>query len=1267
MTKKKERRVGSTAPPPRLPSEILQEYLYSLTDRPAVNVCNVATGLGKTFNGFDFIVKVGMKHYPYCVYIVPQRKQRDNAVEELRENLRIYGVSENDCLVLRSTIDQINLSYDRKYYESLSAELTELCNRPGTELTTHIYCGECQETIRKVTQLVSAIRQNEAYRTEVTATLSENELVAADKELRDQLRRILRSLPTLHLNDDPKDMEGLQRNISQSSGILSTITRLYPWLEIYRKKIIICTATKYLQPLNMVVNPPVNLTTWPPMKNSLLVVDESDAVYQDWLKALVTQPTSRTIMKIYSQLTELCTMLASAGENIPTRHPCRQELTDIISKVTTACAGLMENTGLDKHSKIMVHHSMEKQRYCVFHTAEARYVCSDKSRGLRIEQDRENNQYVITAVPVPPHSGETEDESSGNIPANDVYVFATRAIGIMEYAAREISRAAVKLFEEELQRNRHILCGKRKGEYRPVSMETSVGNILHYLNITGRAAGKDITATLRHLGNLSVYQQNIPPFTGDYTHYNRGWQLVNILTDKAIALEDHYASDFACQAERMTPEKIIMHLYRRMNMTVVLLSATAASRSLSTNFNISYLKHMLAADFRMMPPDVVHRIEEAMNRYLPDETERPVVCTAMESTVFGPAGLDGTDLVPTGVEELFPPGMQTCGRDFFKSLAHELQQHFGNKPAPENRKSVQLYVDRYYKLLKAYKAFSADADLTSGLCLGSRLPGSGIEWNLDLLEQGAALIDGRIGTAGEYRYGQLPENMERRLYGVSTASYAAALSQVHSLWGQGKKALIVSTYQTLGAGMNLDYRTKDMSAVTGRALPYRKPAADGSVRKDVDSIILMDIRNYRPYNRFHRAEKQEVKKEELARYIAHLLAMQYCGKIAHLRVRQEIAHILSTGTSSFSDRNPDLRYDMLDYQLYLVTQAMGRISRTTLKGRKTRIWYDASLEESIARADMTESHTYEFRQLHAHAAANRENDRKRSLAPATRTYIYMANTVRNREVKLKSAALAYYHRPVGEVRDYTTSVQEYLARLHEAFMKYPTLQEQPQGDVPEGLLWHYLHTPDQVDRYHVTFEEGSDMVVNGLSLTQTTTHKVCVTEEATHLDKLMRNDICRKYFERKEYATRLTPGCYILPPYQLLTTYKGCIGEVCFKAIMEAVCPDICLKRFSGSLYEIADFYIEGLALMFDVKNYQPDNPCYLTQRDQLPNIRHKQEKAQRRLVVVNVLHSKEHPYKDMQEAVYINGLIDAATGQLIMENIEELKRIINYSKNEKV
>ena len=1265
MTKRKERRIASTAPPPRLPSEILQEYLYGLTDRPAVNVCNVATGLGKTFNVFDFIVNVGMRHYPYCVYIVPQRKQRDNAEKELKANLSIYGATEKDCLVLTSTIDRIYLSYDRKHYESLSTELTELCNRPDTELTTRMYCGECQETIRKVTQLVSAIRQNEVYRTDVTTALSESELITADKELRDKLRRILRSLPGLHLNDDPKDTEGLQCNISQSSRILPTITLLYPWLDIYRKKVIICTATKYLQPLDMVVNPPVNLTTWQALKNSLLVVDESDAVYQDWLKTLIAQPSGRSIKRIYSQLTELYTMLASAGENIPTRHPCRQELTDIISKVTTACAELMGNTGLDKHSKIMVHRSMEKQRYCVFHTAEARYVCSDKSRGLRIVQDRESNHHEITAVPVPLHSSDTGDENSGNIPPDDVYVFSTKAIGIMEYAAREISRAAVKLFEEELQRNRDILCGKRKGEYRPASVETALGNILHYLNITGHAGGKDITATLRHLGNLSAYQQNIPPFAADYTHYNRGWQLVNILMDKTIALEDHYASDFTSLAERMTPEKIIMHLSKRLNMTVVLLSATAASRSLSTNFNISYLRHMLAADFRMMPTDVVRRIEEAMNRYLPDKKERPVVCTAMVGTVSGPAGPDGSDLVPTHAAELFPPGMQTCGRDFFKSLANVLQQHFSNKSAPENRKSVQLYVDRYHKLLKAYKEFSEDPDLTSCLCLGSRLPGSAIEWNLDLLEQGAALIDGRIGLPNGYRFGQLPDDLERRLYGVNTANYTTALSRVQRLWGQGKKALIVSTYQTLGAGMNLDYHTKDTDAVTGRALPYRHPAADGSVSKDVDGIILMDIRNYRPYNRYNRAESQEVKAEELSRYIAHLLAMQYSGKIAHLRVRQEIAHILSSGRSSFSDRNPDLKYDMLDYQLYLVTQAMGRISRTTLKGRKTRIWYDSSLEESIARADMTESHTYEFRQLHAHAAACRENDRQRLQAAATRMYIYKSNTVRNREVKLKSAALAYYHHPVGEVRDYTAGVQEYLARLHECFMKYPTLQEHPQDDVPEGLLWHYLHAPEPIDRYHVTFEEGSDMVVNGLNLTRTDVHNVCVEEAATHLDKLMRNDICRRYFERKGYATGLKPGCYILPPYQMLSTYKGCIGEACFKAIMETVCPDICLKRFGGTLYEIADFYVEGLALMFDVKNYQPYNPCYLTQRDRLVNIRHKQKKAQRRLVVINMLSSEEHPYKDVQEAVYINGLIDAATGRLIMENIEELKRIINYSKNE--
>ena len=1229
------------------PSEYLTEYFDSIPDKSGLYVLNLPTGSGKTHNIFRFINGKGRKHYPFCIYVVPQRKQRENAYDEYQSAIKKYGIDKDECLILYGAVEQAEMSYTQKVHEEIREQLVVLdCRTDDVEINAYI-----KEAIKVMEELMIALQ----YRIDFPMLKKIENGIAGDKAvgrldtmLRIELRKILVGVLGKKRHEEPESRKEMNENVEMCKTVLPSIVKLYPWLGLYKCKTVLCTASKFLYSLPMLINPDIMLFNSELTEKSLVVLDESDGVYQDWRNQLLTNPSARTVYGLYNTFNKVCNSLLAAKGKIPFNHVCVNEIERLITETGQKRDSLLEAVGMYPGLDIYTAIQPEKQRFCVFHADENRHLLTTRGKEM-VDTDLGHNEE--------------------NVKLDSVYSVAREMVSILQYVASNLSNI-VNVYMERQKKQEYEdsqNAGKKVEEKKVnvVMFDKAVSNILHKVNLD-KLDGEIIEA-IKRMGNLYSYNNRMDLFADDYSHYDKGWMMVFLRFDKQDKIKNNCRTEINYLAHNVSSEKIIRYMIQNRNMTVALMSATASSTSLSTNFNLEYLKTVLDKDMMHIPTQVLKDWEKSMEQYIPDLEQRPVVCMQLPEGEFEQGKLDGTNYIPKGAENLFPEGMRNVGMLFLRELGRMLD----NSVVGSENKTVEYYMAQYYKFFTAYKNFHEDTKLHSALCLSERLPkdsrlDGGMRWNKTVLSQGAALIDGRISSAADYSFMRLPVQFEDSLVYISSAEYDKEVEELLKDWEAGKKRMAVSSYKTVGAGMNLAYRIPEGIRTTGRKLPYMNDIPDRNIKKDIDCIVLMDITGHRNFNRYSAKTGDDVELQ-IYQYITFLLALQFNGKISYGKVRSEISQVIAFGQSILNDKMLGLVEDLKQYQLYKIVQSMGRISRSTIKGMKTTVMYDGKLLNGIADAPDNLAYTFEMRclQQHARKLVMADGGAKQQKQKEKLQDYLILNRCESSRSKIKSriaGALAFYKKQGGEVPEYTKRLQEHVEKIKTFICQYPTLEEKDMNGLASCLLWNYIGQGQNGAEYSVMFEEGKDLVVKNFSAIRANGY-TDVNEQATYLPLLVQNKDVREWFMQEKIALSWNKGQYILAPYQALSTYKGCIGEQAFASVMHGFFK-VKLEKLMGGLYEVGDWVDLSRGLLFDVKNYAPVRPTFLCEKDLLPNYRHKLEKSGMKLVVVNVLCNHDNPVIDDSlldgKVVFINGIINSTTGQLISKSVEYMVQLLN-------
>jgi len=1218
------------------PSDIIGAVLRLITCKKGLYVLDFATGGGKTYNVFDLTVTSGCEHYDKIIYLVPQKKQRDNGYEEYRKAAARHGIQPKECLVLESNVDHLLRMYEKGMMTTLHRQLETVLTKYGKKPLVQVAVENVKETVKTLSDNLKFLSDSRRLQ---LALPDQVESVTDEWAFRlyTGLNALIKEVAADRLQPRPATMEEHLSNVAVCREVIGCICSLYPQLEIYEKRVIICTATKYMYPLKMMTNPELCLYNDDLIKNSLVILDESDAIYKDMKKVMLEAVSSRTVQDLYAHLKDIFTAFGFVKDRISDANPWKKRIKETVEWALAEAEGILSSLQLDNYASLLMPEPPGRRRLMMFSNNELGSILPRDVHAVTLHSDRSKQHLVVDL-----HE-ETTNRETGSTSEASVLQFAVR---IMQLLTRLAGRLGSIIESRDEFYSQQMIVGENRVSLFYRSKESSVKYILGEANLQ---PGTRLYNTIVKLGNMHRYSRDIPSRKEDFSIYNMGWVMLLMNTVHEQPMDGMKKQDFCFFTQNQLPEKLLVHQIEQQGNTVILLSATAGSESLGTNFNLKYLHHVLRDSYYKLSKQVTDRFQQAVLEILPINEGWRVTPHMLPE-----AKLTTATLKPSDVEGLFPPQTRESGVRFFGELANRLE--LSCRETKGAGADAGYYLTRYYKFFYMFRSF-CDGKQRSGICFCPPRPGEGlsdsesVKWSRALLTTGCALIEGRTEKG---------EGNDGVLCYVTSENYDRMMARVCEDWSKGKKRLIVTSYRTMGAGMNLDYPVPEGAAVKGHLPQYLSSLPGYVPRQDVEMVCLMEVTGYREYTKC--TAPVQADNHSLYNYIVHLLALQYNGHLSYMKVRDEISMLLSSGTSTMNNDDARLYNDMCAYRLDIVKQALGRICRTTLKGEETVIWYDASLQDCIVRSSQEGTYTYEFLVLKDYVRGYMSHGNAGRLAAMERhgrseQVVNQCNNTRNTYNRLLGIALSKYHTLQDGQDERQLQAQAMLSKLQEEMLRNPDGRLAPLRE----QLYCRFETP--VTGYYAELRKGEDSLVDRISLTpdKGTTE---VNIRVTGLDDLMKVEFIREYFKQKGYATRLQPSCYLLQPYLMLSVYKGLIGETAFDAIVKH-CFGLATRHLRGNMYETGDRMIEGVDLIWDVKNYRPDSGGGDGDTDLWINLRHKRRKADMPIVTVKVLCTTDNVLLANEDGyMFLPGLVNINTGRPVYNSIMIMRQLINNYKN---
>lgn len=524
----------------------------------------------------------------------------------------------------------------------------------------------------------------------------------------------------------------------------------------------------------------------------------------------------------------------------------------------------------------------------------------------------------------------------------------------------------------------------------------------------------------------------------------------------------------------------------------------------------------------------------------------------------------------------------------------------------EDAKTKSYYFLIELKLAYLYKQI-CENEIYSFIAFENRFPKAGEDFDLDRLL--ALFEDLRIQN-----------NYSKIIFEViNSQDFDEKLNNVREHLLQGEKVFVLTTYQTVGSGKNIQYKIPEM-------LEHMVVRTENDTRatKDFEAIYLATPTNLLQILRYDSEDKYT----DLAKYLFHQEYLYKNDYISYPHMKYNIANGFRQAffgeSNSFYPKNGDL----YAHTLKIIIQAIGRICRCRNKNKNIYIFSDKEVVERIQRignSKLPKLLNEEFRALLKTNVSSAINvDRIQEYSRQSKSAFYAirgkAWTVRNS----KQAVLEWQ-----EIRDFV--------------LKNPTT------DNPGKFKWLYFEFEDKCKGYSYSQDAKYDIVDMRID---TSYNMNQVSEYACDLPIILSIKSIKEMFDENRYATKFKRARYVLNPSAFKQVYLGALGEVVGKHILEEQLGWDLKDLDDYSKYELFDYKLNNL--YFDFKHWDKfiiDNDEYAS-KVQRKLSRVNGDKA----IVVNLIKRTNATTKDSidETVIQVPYLIDADSGS-INENIEEL------------
>lgn len=420
------------------------------------------------------------------------------------------------------------------------------------------------------------------------------------------------------------------------------------------------------------------------------------------------------------------------------------------------------------------------------------------------------------------------------------------------------------------------------------------------------------------------------------------------------------------------------------------------------------------------------------------------------------------------------------------------------------------------------------------------------------------------------------------------------------------KVIVFTTYQTLSSGANPDYRlhADDTDWICTSILANDEPTCD------IDTMYLDSpthlISTPSPDDEHPHSSR--------LKSLVQAMTLKDAGKISQDACNDWVKNILKGNAKSsqtikancYSAKN-NANGDFIHALCRQVEQAIGRMNRSAYKRKNPLILYAEELGVRLAHAPMP-SHitTHEYLGLITHC-------HQYTPPSAVQDYTRLRLQTRASNSTIKHHAWINKHLQQfsriwqGELTG--KQAQQYIHQWHalrDICLTHPT------NITPDKTLYqYYLELPEPAGEYTYLGNLDKD-TITGEQFFCDDKNAQSISANSTRLTTLMQNEIIKAYFEKHGYATTWQDDAkFILTPILVNNIYKGALGEVACKAILEAHgCQFLPMPDEYFELFDAIIMHGDKMAFI-DFKHWDIDGYLAQTQSQREQDLAHLQQKLE--------------------------------------------------------
>ena len=968
----------------------------------------------------------------------------------------------------------------------------------------------------------------------------------------------------------------------------SWVGELYPAAFTRDRKIVFMTMDKFLARNTPIVEPSYLFYASDVVKGSVVFIDEFDATKETILNSIIRSGLDKKIdyielfKQIYGalQTTEFPTELTKPSEQHGKGKHAEKSLASIIDGIKIRAADVFTKYSLQYKFKT---ESDDHARKTFLFQDHKFHTILESGHYIHAVCSNSKRANLLSFSEQKP---EKED-------INLHQMFGSLR-GFMKYLL-----VGVKILAENYMQR------KQEGGSRDFSFEDSVRSVLNLLGLNDKYIDYLAEDVLTVEAESRDKYNSISLTRYDTSFYEKGFRYYGFEDDS-----DHdMQSCIMMFAFHMTPEKILLKICEFSK--VIGISATASYETAIGNYDIAYIAARLGRFYKRLSEEDFERLKETLE----DEQSAYKDINIHTELLGNPDGqysnISWRNVFNNDIE--------------FSIDAYDYVQ----RKHPNDRNSNNAL--RYLRITTAFQKFISHDDIHAFLCVLTKHPRiNDNELDKDVLMY---LFNNVVKSYGlSYK----AEDMVRYIDGDN---YQEKKGNVTSELSEGKKLFVISVYQTIGAGQNLQYRTP---WGIYNNLVHIGTREERRFEKDYDAIYLD-----KPTNLLvNILNPGGIDPDQFVKAIFQDKYMQEVGDLSAGETLAEIRGAFQALTKTKVNKTPGNKWissSLLGLSTRYLIQAIGRICRTKLKQKDIYIYADDRIADCI---DMNVAN---------HRLLNKEFIK---LLECCKPKVPVSSRIEERAALVSERANAdIRHLMEGDWNE--DRIKKWKA-LRDLALRRPTMSKESAEQFCFPAYSYYIELPERGDCLY--FEETDDYDNIKVSFAEKKGRLLSAGD--ARLTSFMAFDDIKAYFGREGYATVFEPNDYIMSPPLWNNIYKGALGEVVGRYLF---LNDLNLKLCeinTPELFELFDYRDKSGKLYVDFKNW--DEHTESTESEQFNKIIAKAKTCGCKCVIIANIITEDNNYgivdKEIEgiRIVSIPSLLLASTHERNMQAWMKIKECVD-------